>query len=111
MVAVASRGALGRTGVFGGARGGTRKVVSPWGRPVAKRGGTRGSSPRGSSHSKTTPDPSLKGMRYKANDPLVWPLENPAQRSDLEFDKTTQAKADFNNRMTNQAFKRGGYAG
>ncbi|WKW85174.1 hypothetical protein SEA_AIKOY__12 [Mycobacterium phage Aikoy] len=38
-------------------------------------------------------------------------MENPAQRSDLEFDKTTTAKANFNNAIVNKAFQRGGYAG
>ena len=96
--------------VFGAARGATRKIVSPWGSPIPKRM-RKGSKPRGSSRSVPTPDASLKGMPYKRNDPLAWPLENPQQRSDLQFDKTTQDKADFNNRITNQAYERGGYAG
>ncbi|UOW92890.1 hypothetical protein SEA_LEOPARD_12 [Mycobacterium phage Leopard] len=99
-----------RASVFGSARHGSRSVISPWGKPIPMR---RKGSGRvsGSSTRKPTPDPSLWGMKYKPNDPLAWPLENPAQRSDLEFDKTTTAKANFNNAIVNKAFQRGGYAG
>jgi hypothetical protein len=103
---------LGSRSTFGSSRTSVRSVTAPWGSPIPKRGGSRGSRPRGSSTAKPTPDPSLWSMRYKPNDPLAWPLENPQERSDLNVvSGHTQAKVDFNNAAVNHAFERAGYDG
>lgn len=95
---------------FGASRSSTHVVKTPWGAAIPKR--TRGSRrPSGSSTRKPTPDPQLWSMKYKINDPLLWPLETPTQRSDLGTESgMTAAKATFNNNAVNKAFQRGGYA-
>jgi hypothetical protein len=101
-----------RKSTFGGARHGVQSVKAPWGEPIPKSTRARGSKPRGSSTRKPRPDPSLWSIAYKPNDPLAWPLENPAARADLPLiSGMSQAKANFNNAAVNKAFQRGGYAG
>lgn len=100
-----------RASVFGNSRHGTRKVQSPWGRPIPQRGSSRGSTPRGSSTRKPTPNPALWSMSYPANKPSLWPMEEPKVRADLGGGGPTQAVADRRNAIVNKAFQRGGYAG
>lgn len=107
---------------WGAVRATPRRTLLPWGKPVPKRtvGATTGSGqgrnmgrkPAGSSVAKPTADKSLWGMQYKLNDPLGWPVESPASRSDLILASgMSQDKADFANAALNKAYQRGGYAG
>lgn len=102
---------------FGGAVGaGARRVLSPWGNsvPAAKGRGTnavgatvtKARKPRGSSTRKPRPDPSLWSIKYPKNDPLAWPIEGGVTGS---ISGMTQAKADFNNDVVNDAYTRAGY--
>jgi len=101
---------FGRKGASGG------RTVNPWGRNVPASFG-RGANangvtagrgrPGGSSRARNVTDPALRSMDYTPNDPAQWPIEGGKRYSIL----STQAKADFNNAVVNNAFKRGGYAG
>lgn len=112
---------LGTRSRFGSPRA-TPRTLNPWGKAVAKtsvgkttgtgQGSRGGRKPAGTSRARAHPDVSLKGMRYKANDPMAWPVEVPTSRSDLLLmSAMTAAKVTFNNNTTNKAYQRGGYAG
>lgn len=108
-----------RTGArstFGNTRSSVHTVKTPWGQPIPKRSAHRGRNSavrtRGSSRSKPTPDPSLRGMDYTPNDPLAWPIEVPTSTAQLNLvSGNSAAKATWNNNVVNKAFQRGGYAG
>lgn len=105
------RSQTGTASTFGGARGATRRVLAPWGKPIPKptrrvgRNANRGVS----STRKPTADPSLWSMSYPRNKPSAWPMENPQTRADLGGGGPTQAQADRNNAIVNHAFGRAGY--
>ena len=87
-------------------------TLNPWGKNIPMRGIAKTfGSPSGSSMKKPHPDPSLKGMDYPANDPLLWPVE---------IDKINHTKApptsgispaviNKNNLAVEQAYHRAGY--
>lgn len=83
-----------------------RRVLNPWGNNVPKmgRGITLGRKAHGVSRPKA--DSSLWSIDYPKNDPLQWPVQGGKRGSPSGM---TQAKANFNNRATNQAYKRAGY--
>ena len=104
----------GKASAFGGAKMRVSKMLrSPWGKPVPKAdNGVHGSRPAGSSRRSGRTHESTKAIDYPVNDPARWPLENPHTRADLRKDSAmTQHKADWMNKVTNDAYKRGGYAG
>lgn len=110
----------GKASSFGGARLG-KVDRAPWGKAIPKDVGRHtnsvGSGNRSkvrvrSSGSRPTPDRSLFGMDYPANDPAAWPvMPDPATGRRGNVSTHTQAKVDFVNTAVNHAYQRAGYAG
>jgi len=48
--------------------------LNPWGGPNIPKIPLAQAAPSGSSMKQPIPDPSLKGMDYPPNDPLLWPV-------------------------------------
>jgi hypothetical protein len=117
--------AYGKPSSWGGSRAKGRTLV-PWGNNYPM-GSARGANALGATPfrskvrssgavRKPTPDPSLWGMTYKPNDPVLWPVlpdvnASPPRRGGGPNSGMNQAKADFNNAVVNHAFQRAGYAG
>jgi hypothetical protein len=83
-----------------------RRVLNPWGNNVAQLGRSVAKPTRRGAVVRPKPDSSLWSMKYPKNDPKQWPVEGGKHGSPSAM---TQAKADWNNRVVNAAYKRAGY--
>lgn len=87
----------------GTARRGGQRILAPWGNAVALPGRKMGLR-TGGGRRMPTPNPTLFGMAYPANDPRRWPI---AGGKIVIFAQA--AKANRQNAIVNHAFVRGGY--
>ena len=93
---------------------GNKKVnasLNPWGGPNIPKMPLGRPAPSGSSMRKPIPDPSLKGMDYPPNDPLLWPVvpdfvnyTRPPSQSGIN-----SAVIAKNNSAVEEAYHRAGY--
>jgi hypothetical protein len=87
-------------------------TLNPWGGPNIPKTPVNRLAPSGSSMRKPIPDPSLKGMDYPPNDPLLWPVvpnwdgSYTRQPSASGINSAVIAK---NNSAVEEAYHRAGY--
>jgi hypothetical protein len=104
-----SKSQLGSPSAFGGKK--AKRTLNPWGN-TRTQATTRGANdagvsrgrvrrPRGSAVRMGVPNPQERAMAYPANDPLLWPIEDPATNGFNNRSGMTQAKADANNAALN----------
>lgn len=93
-----------------GGKSKTRRLLPPWGRAV--RGGKSSSGTVGGSTRKPqSPDPSLRGMQYPANQPHQWPVEPDFEDHTLAPPSSgyTSDVAAKHNAAVENAYTRAGY--